>query len=288
MELRVLKYFLVIAKEENITKAAQLLHISQPALSRQLLQLEEELGVTLFQRSRHRVILTEDGLLLRKRAEEIVNLTDKTEQEFQHRGTVSGTISIGCGETVGMLWLAEQMRIYQQKFPLVQYQVYTATADYVKEQLEKGILDLGLLTEPVYVNRYERIRMPEKNRWGILVRKDSPIAKKEQVRPEELTEIPLLISQREMVKDGLKTWFGALYRELRIVATFDLLLNAAAMVKQNLGAALCVDLIVPYDQELRFIPLSPKLETGSVLIWKPERDLTVTVRHFIEQIKNAK
>lgn len=151
MELRVLKYFLMVAREENITKAAQLLHVTQPTLSRQLMQLEEELGVQLFHRGKHNVTLTEDGMLLRRRAQELVFLSEKTKMELQHKEEMpTGEIAIGCGETKSMAALSEKMVSFRQKYPLVQFSIYSAIADDIKERLEKGLLDMGLLVEPVY------------------------------------------------------------------------------------------------------------------------------------------
>lgn len=167
MEIRVLKYFLVVAREENITRAAQLLHITQPTLSRQLIQLEEELGVQLFRRSKYRIILTDDGMLLRRRAQEIVDLAEKTEREFlRQEEELSGEISIGCGETNSMSWLSERMAAFRREHPLVSFSIYSATADDIKDRLEKGLLDLGLLAEPVEIGRYDFIRMPREDVWG--------------------------------------------------------------------------------------------------------------------------
>ena len=165
VEIRVLKYFLMVAREENITKAAVLLHLTQPTLSRQLMQLEEELGVKLFHRSKHSIVLTEDGMLLKRRAQEIVSLSHKTVQELSHKeDMLSGEIAIGCGETKGMLFLSEQIRKFQQKYPLVQFSIHSAIADDIKERVEKGILDIGLPMEPADVGKYEFIHMPQKEK----------------------------------------------------------------------------------------------------------------------------
>ena len=202
MELRVLKYFLVVAREENITRSAQLLHITQPTLSRQLMQLEDELGVQLFKRSKYRIILTDDGMLLRRRAQEIVDLAEKTEREFQNRDEeLSGEIAIGCGETNSMSFLSERIAAFRREHPLVSFSIYSATADDIKDRLEKGLLDLGLLAEPVEIGRYDFIRMPKRDIWGALVRSDSPLAQKQVVTPADLMGTPLLMSRRQQVKD---------------------------------------------------------------------------------------
>lgn len=288
MEFRVLKYFLMVAREENITKAAALLHLTQPTLSRQLMQLEEELGVTLFHRSKHSIILTEDGMLLKRRAQEIVSLSDKTVQELSHKEDVlSGEIAIGCGETKNMLFLSEQIKKFRQKYPLVQFSIHSAIADDIKERIEKGILDIGLLMEPVDVGKYEFIRMPQKEKWGILVRKDSELAAKESINPKDLTNVPLIMVKRELVKNELASWFGDYYEGLQIAATYNLILNAASMVERGVGVALCFDLGAAFYEDLCFIPLAPTLETGSVLVWKKNQTLGAATSQFVRFLRNA-
>lgn len=288
MEFRVLKYFLMVAREENITKAAALLHLTQPTLSRQLMQLEAELGVKLFHRSKHSIILTEDGMLLKRRAQEIISLSDKTVQELSHKEDVlSGEIAIGCGETKNMLFLSEQIRKFRQKYPLVQFSIHSAIADDIKERIEKGILDIGLLMEPVDVGKYEFIRMPQKEKWGILVRKDSELAAKESINPKDLTNVPLIMVKRELVKNELASWFGDYYEGLQIAATYNLILNAASMVERGVGVALCFDLGAAFYEDLCFIPLAPTLETGSVLVWKKNQTLGMATSQFMSFLKNA-
>jgi DNA-binding transcriptional LysR family regulator len=287
MELRVLKYFLAVAREENITKAAALLHLTQPTLSRQLMQLEEELGVQLFYRSRHRIILTDDGMLLRRRAQELVDLAEKTTREFTCRETeLKGEIAIGAGETRSMSFLSRAMVSFRKLYPKVTFRIFSANADDVKERLDTGLLDMGLLTEPVDVGRYAFCRMREKDLWGVLVRADSPLAALTAVTPRDLEQIPLLISSRESVQRELASWFGEYWEKLQIAATFNLVLNAANMVRCGVGAALSFDLNMAFD-DLRFLPLSPRMETGTVLVWKKDQALTPAVEAFHEHIKNA-
>ena len=288
MEFRVLKYFLMVAREENITKAAALLHVTQPTLSRQLIQLEEELGIKLFRRSKHSIILTEEGMLLKRRAQEIVNLSDKTIQELMRKDDIlSGSITLGCGETKNMRFLSERMKKFQKQNPLVQFHIHSSIADDIKDRIENGVFDMGLLTEPVDLDKYEFIRMPQKERWGILVRNKSALANKEYIEPKDLTEVPLLMVKRELVKNELASWFGDYYEELRIIATYNLLLNAATMVESGMGAALCMDIDMNFYKDLCFIPLAPKLETGSVLVWKKNQMLGAPTARFIEYIKNT-
>lgn len=287
MELRVLNYFLMVAREENITKAAQLLHVTQPTLSRQLMQLEEELGVQLFHRGKHSVSLTEEGMLLRRRAQELVSLSEKTKLELQCREDVpAGEIAIGCGETKSMSLLSKCMVSFRERYPLVQFSIYSAIADDIKERIEKGLLDMGLLVEPVDISKYEYIRMPVKERWGVLVREDSPLAGKASVTPEDLLGVPLIMSRREPVKNELASWFGAAFDQLEIAAGFNLIVNAAFMVEQGLGVALCFDLGIVFEN-LRFVPLAPRMEAGSVLVWKKNQALSSAQAQFIRHIRNA-
>ena len=287
MELRVLKYFLAVAREENITKAAALLHLTQPTLSRQLMQLEEELRVQLFRRSRYHIELTEDGMLLRRRAQELVDLAEKTTREFTMRETeLMGEIAIGAGETRSMSFLSRAMVSFRERYPKVTFRIFSATADDVKERLDTGLLDMGLLTEPVDVGRYAFCRMKERDRWGVLVRLDSPLAGLDSVTPDDLEQVPLIISGRERVQRELANWFGDRWERLQIAASFNLILNAANMVRYGVGTALSFDLNFSFD-DLRFIPLSPTMDTGTVLVWKKDQVLTPAVEAFHQHIKNV-
>ena len=287
MELRALRYFLATAREGSISKAAAYLHVTQPTLSRQLMQLEEELGVQLFHRSRYHIVLTDEGMLLRRRAQELVDLAEKTEREFACRETeLMGEISIGAGETRSMSFLSRAMVSFRTLYPKVTFRIFSANADDVKERLDMGILDMGLLTEPVDVGKYAFCRMREKDLWGVLVRADSPLAAMEAVTPQDLEDVPLLISGREIVQRELASWFGERWEKLQIAATFNLVLNAANMVRCGVGTALCFDLNTAFD-DLRFLPLSPRMETGTVLVWKKDQILTPAVEAFHQHIKNA-
>ena len=286
MELRVLKYFLTVAREENITKAANLLHITQPTLSRQLMQLEEELGIKLFQRGRHNIMLTEEGMLLRRRAQEIVDLTEKTEKELVHGAeTVSGEISIGCGETQNMKPLCEMIAAFQEKYPEVVFHIYTAIADDVTERLENGVLDMGLLLEPVEISRYHFVRMPLEEKWQVLMRKDCPLAEKERIGPSDLAEMPLIIARRQSVRNLLENWFGNVAEKLRIVSTCNLShINQSIMVESGIGVALVMDFSCN-DQTLCLRPLEPGIVSGCVLVWKKNKVLPLALTRFIDYMK---
>ena len=313
MELRVLRYFLAVAQEENITRAAALLHLTQPTLSRQLMQLEKELGTKLFRRSQHRIVLTEagkgsnllvsddgyDGAVIMLTGEfarvdfgglgeqEIVELADKTEQEFLCRESeLSGEVAIGAGETRSRTFLSRLMASFRQIHPLVRFRIYSATADDVKQRLECGLLDMGLLAEPVEVGRYAFWRMPEKDRWGVLVRKDAPLARLMGVTPADLAGGPLLLSGRERVQAELASWFGEYWNKLDVAATYNLILNAANMVENGVGVAIGFDL-GNFSDNLKFLPLLPEVETGTVLAWKRDQIFSAAVSQFHEYIQNA-
>lgn len=288
MEIRTLRYFLMVAREENITKAAQLLHIAQPSLSRQMMQLEEELGTKLFRRGKYRVTLTDDGLLLRRRAQEIVALTDKTEQEFARQGeSLSGIISIGSGEYLSSHFFFDAVSSFREKNPMVRFEIYSGNSDNIKERIEKGLLDLGVLLEPVDVSKYEYVRLPEKEVWGALVDEESELAKKDTLCPQDLSHVPLIFSQREMIQNELKNWFGSYSDQLEIIASGNLSHNLAVMVQCGMGVALTLNKGNCDYKGLKFIPFSPKLETGTILVWKKAQAFSPATAAFIEHFKKC-
>ena len=286
MELRVLQYFLVVAREENITRAAAFLNITQPTLSRQLMQMEEELGVKLFHRGKHNILLTEEGLLLRRRAQEIVDLTIKTEKELKHGAEViSGEIAIGCGEARNMKPLSEMMASFRRKYPDVSFQIYTAIADDVKERLENGILDMGLLLEPVEISRYHYVRMPLEEKWRVLMRKDSALAEKERITPKDLAGYPLIIATRLSVRNELENWFGRLVEHMNMAATCNLSHNnQAVMVENGIGAAIVMEFTCDSDA-LCIRPLKPEVISGCVLVWKKNQALSPAAAKFAAYVR---
>lgn len=287
MEIRVLKYFLMTAREENITKAAALLHLTQPTLSRQLIQLEEELGVTLFHRNRHRIVLTEDGMLLRRRAEEIVSLAEKTKEDFRHRQEhLAGTISIGSGELKSSRFLTRLITDFQKENPLVTFTIYSGNSDNIKERIERGLLDVGLLQEPVDIARYSFVRTPVREQWGILVREDSPLAVRSSVSPEDLAGVPLILPSRENVQNELLNWFGPSAEHLHITATGNLLYNLASLARDNGSCILTLNLDCTYEG-LRFVPLSPEMESGTVLAWKKAQTFSPAASAFLEHARKS-
>ncbi|WP_294537305.1 LysR family transcriptional regulator [uncultured Pseudoflavonifractor sp.] len=282
MEIRVLKYFLLVAREENITKAANLLHLTQPTLSRQLMQLEEELGVQLFRRSKHRIILTEEGMLLRRRAEEIVALADKTRDDLQRRGEqLSGTVAVGSGELQSSRFLTQLLTAFQRENPLVSFSIYSGNSDNIKERIERGLLDIGLLQEPVDIAKYSFVRTPEREQWGVLVREDSELASRKSVSPADLAAVPLILPEREIVQNELLNWFGPYAEGLRVTATGNLLYNLASLVRAGGSSVLTLALDCSYEG-LRFLPLSPALESNTVLVWKKAQTFSAAAAALIQ------
>ena len=241
MELRVLRYYLTVAREENITRAADMLHITQPTLSRQMAELEEELNTRLFERTNRKIVLTESGMLLRRRAEELISLADKVQQEFQSGGDeLTGLISIGSGVTAAVsACLPKLLQDYAQKYPQVRFELHTGTAAGIKDLLDKGLLDIGILMEPIEVEKYDFVRLPEKEVWGILMPKDDPLAQKSEITPGDLQNLPLIVSWRIGEREA-KAWFGGDTERLNVFCTYDLIDNAAALVERRLGYAFVI------------------------------------------------
>ena len=286
MEIRVLKYFLAAAREENITRAAAHLHITQPTLSRQLMQMEEELGVKLFRRGKYKILLTEEGMLLRRRAQEIVDLTKKTEKELKRsEEAVLGEIFIGCGETQNMNPLSKMIASFQQLYPEVSFHIYTAIADDVTERLETGVLDMGLLLDPVQVSRYYYVQMPLKETWGILMRKDSSLAEKEAITPQDLVGQPLIMPKRQSAQNDLESWLGEDAERIRMVSTCSHShFNQQVMVENGVGKAMVIGFPVS-NEKLCVRPMEPKVESGCVLVWKKNQKISLAMTRFIAYVK---
>lgn len=284
MELRVLNYFLMAAREENITRAAEMLHVTQPTLSRQIAQLEEELGVKLFQRSNHNIILTDDGMLLKRRAQEIISLAEKTKQDFSRDENISGMVSIGSGELKSMQFLSEVIVSFRQKYPGVTFELYSGNSDHIKERIDRGLLDIGLLLEPVDIGKYEFLRTDIKEEWCALVSENSLLAKKEVLTPQDFCDKPLIFTRRELVRNHIYNWLGKYANENNIVASGNLLYNIAMLAKNELGSIITIKLDCEYNG-LKYVPLSPKLESGTLLVWKKTQTFSKASEAFIEYLK---
>lgn len=268
MELRVLNYFLRVAGEGSMTAAAAALHVTQPTLSRQLKELEDELGQRLFTRGSHRLSLTEEGMFLRRRAEEILDIVHRTHAAFHSHGAeLAGEISIGCGETDAMRQVGEVMCEMQRDHPRVKFNIFSGNAVSVMERIDRGTLDFGLLIQPVDISKYNSIRLPVKDRWGLIMRKDSPLARRKTISPADLKGIPLLTSRQLMGQQLVhpcSEWFRGDFGKLNIVASYNLIYNAAIMVDLGMGYAIGLDKLVDATAQshLCFRPFAPRLESS--------------------------
>lgn len=294
MEIRVLRYFLAVAREGSVTKAAYSMHVTQPTLSRQLMDLEEELGQKLFIRSNHNVTLTEEGILLRKRAEEIMEMVQKTKAEFSAIGdNVGGDIYIGGGETEAMRQIAAVAIDLQNDYPAIHYHLFSGNAEDVTERLDKGMLDFGILIEPVDIYKYDYITLPCIDTWGVVMKPDSPLAQKNAIISDDLVGLPLICSrqaiQRTSSSNNYTEWFGENWHKLNIVATYNLIFNAALLVEEGMGYAITLDklLNVTGSGSLCFRPFEPRLEAKLNLVWKKDQVFSTAAEYFLERIRDG-
>ena len=292
MELRVLRYFLTIAREGSITNAANVLHVTQPTLSRQIHDLEEELGQRLFVRGSRNMSLTAEGMILRKRAEEIISMVDKTEAEFHSMSNVvSGDIYIGGGETEAVKLIAQIVCELRTAYPEIHYHLYSGNAEDVTERLDKGLLDFGLLIQPADISKYDYFNIPARDTWGVIMRKDIPLAKKETIRKEDLLNVPLICSRQviseERHRNEFAEWFGEDFDKLDIVTTFNLVYNAAIMVEAGVGYAITIDKIANTTESssLCFRPLEPQLDSRLNIIWKKDQVFSAAAALFFKKLR---
>ena len=287
MELRVLNYFLVAAREENITKAANILHVTQPTVSRQLMQLEEELGVKLFERKNHNITLTADGMVLKRRAQEILALADKTKQDFLNKpNELSGEVAIGSGEYLSTQILAEFIASFKEMHPLVRYSLYSGNSENIRERIDRGLLDMGLVAEPVDIRKYDFISVPVKEEWGIWIRKDHNLAHSEFITPEELVKLPLIMPMSEFRQSAINKWLGVYSKQVNVVSKGTLLYNQALMAENGIGVVVGIKLDCSY-KNLVFVPLAPVLETRTAFIWKKDQVFVPATKAFIDHIKQC-
>lgn len=288
MDIRILQYFLAVAREESITRAAEALHMTQPPLSRQLKDLENEIGKQLLIRGSKKVTLTEDGMLLRKRAEEMVALMEKTRAELSSFDkTIGGEIHMGSGETEAVSTIAKVAKDLQREYPLIRYHIYSGDAEHITERLDKGLIDFGLLVEPFDIEKYDFIRLPVKDTWGVLMQKDSPLAEKDSICAEDLWDKPLIISHQTSLSNEMIAWLKRDISQLNIVATYDLLYNASRFVKMGFGYAVALDKLINTsgDSNLCFRPLYPTQEAGLCIVWKKYQVFSRAAEQFLRRIQ---
>lgn len=291
MELRVLQYFLAVAREQNISSAAESLHLSQPTLSTQLKALENELGKQLLIRGTkgsRKVLLTEEGMLLRKRAEEILELVRMTESEISlSNEVVAGDVYIGTGESDLIRIFARAAKHIQEKHPDIHYHILSGNAAFVQEHLDRGLIDFGVVYSPVDTSIYNTIKIPVHDTWGVLMRKDSPLAQKDTVQPQDLMDKPLILSAQKADAWPMSNWFGQDISKLNVVATYNLVFNASLLVEEGLGYAVCFDKLINVsgDSNLCFRPLSPTIEAKASIIWKRYQVLSKAAECFLNELQ---
>ncbi|WP_238902473.1 LysR family transcriptional regulator [Clostridium sp. YIM B02506] len=290
MDVRILKYFLAVAQEESITKAAEVLRTTQPNLSRQLTELEEEVGRKLFERGSRKITLTEEGMFLRKRAKEIIELVERTETALSSFDEmVSGVVHIGAAETHAMRLIADAMLSLRETHPQIQYNIFSGSTIEVTDQLNKGLLDFGVLVAPVDLQKYDYLKLPINDIFGVLMQKDSPLAKLNSISPDDIKNQPVLCAHQQVDGNVLSGWLGDDSKNLNIVSTFNLITTPAMMVEAGLGYAFTFDKLVNTsgDSNLCFRPLEPKVETGLYLVWKKYQIFTKAAKMFLEEIQQS-
>lgn len=287
MEIRVLNYFLAVAREKNISKAAKSLHLSQPTLSKQLKELEKELGVTLFERGNREIRLTEEGLFLFSKGNEIISLIEKTTSNLKKEEVITGEVYIGGGETRAMSLIAKVVKEMMEEYPEIKVHLYSGNADSVMEKLDNGLLDFGIVIDPTNKQKYEYLRLPTKIQWGLLVRRDHFLAQNEKITSNDLKDIPLLISQQSLVSNQMSEWLGNNLEHFHVIGSYNLLYNASLMVEQGVGCAMCIDGIInTHGTNIIFIPLDPNLEANLNIIWKKNQTLSNAATKFLEKLKS--
>lgn len=286
MDLRVLKYFLVVATERNISNAAKILFVSQPALSKQLKELEEELGVILFKRGNRNITLTEDGVYFLSKTKEILSLVDIIVSNLKQKDIISGEINIGAAETLQLEKIFKIISYMTKEFPNIKTNITSGNADEIILKLDSGLLDFAIIVGFIDKNKYEHLSLPWYDKWGLLIRKDNSLSKKKYIIKDDLKNIPLIISKQTNVDNFLAEWLGENIDNFNIVATYNLLYNATLMAKENIGNVLCLDGIINTNSSnLKFLPLKPELKTSLSIIWKKNKSLSNVAKKFLEDLK---
>lgn len=287
MEIRVLRYFLEVAREGSITHAAQRLHISQPTLSKQLKDLESELGKKLFVRGSFSVHLTDEGMLLRKRVEDILDMVDKTADEFRTLGQITGgDIRIGCAESDGIRHLARCIKAVQQRYPGIRVHLYSGDTEDLSERLDRGLFDFAVIAQAVDLSKYNYLEFPDADTWGVIMRKDAPLAQKKAVCIDDLLDVPLIAS-RQGLREDIPRLFGEKADRLNVTATLNLSFNGSILVREGLGYVLTFDKLIDTSEhsELCFRPLTPTLKTRLSIIWKKYQVFTPVAEVLLDELK---
>lgn len=289
MELRHLQYFLAIANEGSFLGAAKHLHLTQPTLSRQIKELEDELGKPLFIRGSRHVTLTKHGVYFKVRVEEILSLLNKTTHELiDQDGELSGEIYIGAGETAGFSIIANVIKKLQEKHPKIKVNVYSGDYDDILDRLEKGLIDFGLLISNAQLEKYQHITLPYQDMGGLLIRKDDPLSHKEFITRQEIAHLPLLISRQPSSVEMIQNWAQLETKDLNIIGTYNLIYNASVLVKEKVGYSFALANLVDVSDtsELCFRPFNPTLSANLFLIWKDYIPFSKVAQAFLTELKN--
>lgn len=289
MELRVLRYFLAVAREQNITAAAERLYLSQPTLSKQLMDLEKELGKKLFVRGNRKITLTEEGEFLRRHAQEIIDLADKTESAFrQSDENITGDIYIGCAETEGMRILIKVMKRLQVLYPDIHYHTYSGNDEDVADRLDKGLVDFGLFVGNTNLDKYDYLKLPYYDTWGLLMRKDHPLAEKPSITPQDMPDISVLCSRQALEQNELSGWLGYDSKQLNIFSTHNLIRNVIIMVEEGLGCAISLSgLVNTNGTNLIFRPFEPTIKAELLLSWKKYQVFSKAAECFLKTLQST-
>lgn len=286
MDIRILKYFIAVVEEKNITKAAQNLFISQPALSKQLKDLESELNIKLFHRGSRNIKLTEDGIFLYEQAKEIISLLDKTVSNIHMQKEIIGKIFIGAAETKAMETITPTIKSLISKHKNITFDFFSGNADEITEKLNNGLIDFGIIIEPIYKKNFEHLSLPFEETWGLLTTKNGIFSKKNSIAPNDLKNIPLITSKQSFHDQILSDWLNSNISNFNIIATFNLLYNASKLVENKIGHAVCIDGIInTVNKNLKFIPFEPPLKSNVSLIWKKNVKLSRAAEKFLKLLQ---
>lgn len=289
MDIKVLRSLIAVADTGSITDAAEKLGVSQPTVSRQIKDLEEELGCRLIERSNYSVRLTGEGMLLRRRAEDIVGMVDSTIDEIRgSAGPVSGDVRIGCAESRGMALLAECMGSLRKTNPEIRFHLYSDNWEDLSDRLDSGFLDLVVTIRDVDAARYDSLKVPYEDCWGVIVKSGSPLSEKDRIRPEDLVGIPLIVSREAFDKEN-RAWLGDVYDRAEVVATVNLAFNGSVLVKEGMGCMITFDGLVPADEGsgLCFKPLDPPLLSPMRLVWRRGRTSSAAAKLLLARAMEA-
>ena len=288
IETRLLQYFLAAARELNITRAAESLYIAQPTLSRQLMELEQQLGKQLFIRGKRKLTLTEEGEFLRGRAQEILDLIDNTEAAFRTEETnLSGHITIGCGETIAMDKITNILADFHHKYPDVKFHTYSGDADSILDRLDKGLVDIGLLLGPIRQEKYDYLNLHQKDVFGLLMPEDCKLACQESINIDQLKSLPMILAEQTFSGHQELEWFGADYSVMNVVATYSLIYNATFLVERGIGYALCLDKLVnTQGRNLTFRPIVPELSVDLYIVTKKYQTFSPAAKIFLQMVQD--